>query len=197
MWPEPAHDQHAGRLVLYILDKPLRETRAALWPLAEKGAADLFRAAPFARDQRGRPVSVLLMFASMLIGAMPRQGKTMALRILGLYCALDPSAQVRAWELKGTGDLSCLEHVAHSYGSGADDATYSRRAWPTSARLQPSWTSAPRRSGACPAMSVPRTRSRPSSPPGAAWTVPARAHHQRVPGGIQPPVVREGVRRAG
>ena len=63
------------------------------------------------------------MFASMLIGAMPRQGKTMALRILGLYCALDPSAQVRAWELKGTGDLSCLEHVAHSYGSGADDAT--------------------------------------------------------------------------
>ena len=123
VWPEPAHDQHAGRLVLYILDRPLRDTKAAAWPLAEKGAADLFRPAPFARDQRGRAVTVLLMFASMLIGAMPRQGKTMALRILGLYCALDPSAQVRAWELKGTGDLSCLEHVAHSYGSGADDAT--------------------------------------------------------------------------
>jgi DNA segregation ATPase FtsK/SpoIIIE, S-DNA-T family len=123
VWPEPAHDQHAGRLVLYILDKPLRDTRAAAWPLAEKGAADLFRPAPFARDQRGRAVAVLLMFASMLIGAMPRQGKTMALRILGLFCALDVNAQVRAWELKGTGDLSCLEHVAHSYGSGADDAT--------------------------------------------------------------------------
>ncbi len=123
VWPEPAHDQHAGRLVLYILDKPLRDTKAAAWPLAEKGTADLFRPAPFARDQRGRAVTVLLMFASALIGAMPRQGKTMALRILGLYAALDPSAQVRAWELKGTGDLSCLEHVAHSYGSGADDAT--------------------------------------------------------------------------
>src|SRR5262249_25969244 len=45
------------------------------------------------------------------------------LRILGLFCALDVTAEIRAWELKGTGDLSCLEHVAHSYGSGADDGT--------------------------------------------------------------------------
>jgi S-DNA-T family DNA segregation ATPase FtsK/SpoIIIE len=45
------------------------------------------------------------------------------LRILALAAALDPTARIRAWELKGTGDLSCLEHVAHEYGSGADDRT--------------------------------------------------------------------------
>jgi S-DNA-T family DNA segregation ATPase FtsK/SpoIIIE len=35
------------------------------------------------------------MFASMLIGAMPRMGKTMALRILSLFAALDVNAQIR------------------------------------------------------------------------------------------------------
>jgi len=126
VWPEPAPDQHAGRMVLFILDKPLRDMAGAPWPLAEKGTADLFRPAPFGRDQRGRAVAILLMFAGVLIGAMPRMGKTMALRILVLFCALDVTAEIRAWELKGTGDLSCLEHVAHSYGSGADDATLER-----------------------------------------------------------------------
>src|SRR5205823_4592581 len=63
------------------------------------------------------------MFASMLIGAMPRMGKTFALRVLALGAALDPNARLRVWELKGTGDLAALEHVAHEYGSGADDAT--------------------------------------------------------------------------
>ena len=48
----------------------------------------------------------MLMFASVLIGAMPRMGKTFALRILMLACALDPNARLRVWELKGTGDLS-------------------------------------------------------------------------------------------
>ncbi len=61
---------------------------------------------PFGGDQRIKPVSILLMFASVLIGSKPRMGKTMALRILALACALDPTARIRAWELKGTGDLS-------------------------------------------------------------------------------------------
>jgi DNA segregation ATPase FtsK/SpoIIIE, S-DNA-T family len=124
VWPVPAPDCHEGRMVLFILDKPLRDApAAAAWPLAQRGTADLFKSAPFARSQRGSAVSVMLMYANMLIGAMPRMGKTMALRILGLYCALDVAAEIRAWELKGTGDLSCLEHVAHEYGAGADDDT--------------------------------------------------------------------------
>ena len=123
VWPMPAPAAHAGRLVLHILDKPMRDTRPASWPLAVKGTADLFTPAPFAVDQRGKPVSILLMFASVLVGSKPRMGKTMALRLLALYAALDVRSEIRAWELKGTGDLSCLEHVAYSYGSGADDQT--------------------------------------------------------------------------
>ncbi len=123
VWPMPAPDVHEGRLVLFITDMPMRDLAPAAWPLALKGTADLFRPAPFGTDQRGRAISVLLMFAGVLIGAMPRMGKTMALRLLVLFAALDTRAELRVWELKGTGDLSAAEHVAHSYGSGADDAT--------------------------------------------------------------------------
>lgn len=64
-----------------------------------------------------------LMFANVLIGAMPRFGKTFALRVLLLAAALDPTAELHVWELKGTGDLEDAEKVAADYGSGADDET--------------------------------------------------------------------------
>jgi S-DNA-T family DNA segregation ATPase FtsK/SpoIIIE len=123
VWPEGADEGHPGRLVLLVLDEPMRDARPLAWPLARDGQADLFKPVPFGANQRGRGVAVLLMFASVLIGAMPRMGKTFALRVLVLAAALDPTARLRVWELKGTGDLSCAEHVAHEYGSGADEAT--------------------------------------------------------------------------
>lgn len=123
VWPEPAHDAHAGRLVLWVGDQDMSQAKPAAWPLAKGGSADLFRPVPFGVDQRGRPVSILLMFANVLIGAMPRFGKTFALRVLVLAAALDPNAQLRVFELKGTGDLGPVENVSHHYGSGADDAT--------------------------------------------------------------------------
>jgi S-DNA-T family DNA segregation ATPase FtsK/SpoIIIE len=123
VWPMPAPGQHEGRLLLFITDKPMRHLAPAAWPLALKGTADLFRPAPFGKDQRGRAITILLMFTGVIIGAMPRMGKTMALRLLVLFAALDVRAELRVWELKGTGDLSCAEHFAHSYGSGADDVT--------------------------------------------------------------------------
>lgn len=63
------------------------------------------------------------MFANMVIGAMPRMGKTFSLRVLVLAAALDPWVELVLWELKGTGDLGMFERVAHEYGSGADDDT--------------------------------------------------------------------------
>ena len=101
VWPEPAHDQHAGRLVHCTSSTGrMRDTKAAAWPLAREGhRGPVPPRAVRHRDQRGRAVALLLMFASMLIGAMPRQGKTMALRILGLYCAPGP---VRAGPGLGT-----------------------------------------------------------------------------------------------
>lgn len=118
-WPEPVHDEHAGRLVLWVGDEPLNQMRPRPWPLLAGGAFDLFDPVPFVIDQRGRPVAVPLVFANVLIGAMPRMGKTFALRLLTLAAALDPYARLRIFELKGTGDLGMVERVAHRYASGA------------------------------------------------------------------------------
>jgi len=123
VWPEPAHDAHAGRLVLWVGYEDMNKTRQAPWPLAKSGTADVFRPIPFGTDQRGRIVYLVLIFESVLIGAMPRQGKTAAMRVILLGLALDTNVQLRVFELKGTGDLSALEKVAHEYGTGQHDDT--------------------------------------------------------------------------
>jgi S-DNA-T family DNA segregation ATPase FtsK/SpoIIIE len=61
------------------------------------------------------------MFISMIIGSVPRMGKTVVLRLLLLIAALDPRVELLVFELKGTGDMSPLATVAHRYRSGDDD----------------------------------------------------------------------------
>ena len=123
VWPEPASDEHAGRLVLYVADEPLNKQRQPQWPLANTPKASLFNPIPFGTDQRGKPVTLTLMFANLLIGSISRMGKTVAMRNVLLAACLDPLAEIHAWELKGTGDLDMIGKVAHAYGSGADDET--------------------------------------------------------------------------
>src|SRR6185436_11991549 len=58
--------------------------------------------------------------ASMVIGALPRMGKTAALRLILLGAALDARAQIHAHNLKGGPDLEALAAVAHYYRAGDD-----------------------------------------------------------------------------
>ena len=62
---------------------------------------DLFKAVPFGTDQRGRPVTVTLMFASGVIGSIPRMGKTFLLRLLALIAALDARAELHLYRPEG------------------------------------------------------------------------------------------------
>lgn len=120
VWPEPAGDHHAGRLVLWVGDVDLARAKQPAWPLARTGNADLFTGVPFGVDQRGRIVTVTLMFANMVIGSIPRMGKTFSLRLLLLAASLDFRCELHCYDLKGTGDLSALEPVAHAYRAGDD-----------------------------------------------------------------------------
>lgn len=65
---------------------------------------------------------VSLAETNALVGSLPGGGKTSAVRVLALAAALDPLAEIRIGEHKGSGDLSALEKVAHRYVSGVDDA---------------------------------------------------------------------------
>lgn len=123
VWPEPLNEDHPGKLVLWVGDEAMNKAKQAAWPLLTKGSSNLFKPVPFGADQRGRLIETLLMFEGVLIGAKPRMGKTFALRVLLLAAALDPLAELRIYELKGTGDCGSVEKVSHEYASGPDDDT--------------------------------------------------------------------------
>ncbi len=121
VWPEANAEVHPGRLTLFVADKDLSSAKKAPWPLLAKGSVNLFEPFPFGIDPRGRAVNLTLMFASMIIGSIPRMGKTFSLRLAMLGACLDPRAWILAFDLKGTGDLSPLEPVAHRYRAGDDE----------------------------------------------------------------------------
>jgi S-DNA-T family DNA segregation ATPase FtsK/SpoIIIE len=121
VWPSGDPDEHEGRLILWVGDKPMNETTKPAWPLLREGEVDLFKPVVFGNDQRMRDIVVTLMFASVVIGSIPRMGKTFLLRLLLLIAALDPRAAILAFDFKGTGDLGPLEPVCHRYRSGEED----------------------------------------------------------------------------
>ncbi len=120
-WPEPVAEEHEGRLRLWIGYQDLAKTRPPVWPLARAGQADVFGALPFGTDPRGRVVTVPLFETNWLVGAMPGQGKTSAVRVLACAAALDPVADLWVHEHAGKGDLEPLAQVCHRYVSGLDD----------------------------------------------------------------------------
>src|SRR5262249_39781156 len=75
VWPEGNAAVHPGRLVLWVGDQDMAKARQPAWPLRKGTAVDLFTAQPFGTDQRGRWVTVTLMYIAGIIGAVPRMGK--------------------------------------------------------------------------------------------------------------------------
>ncbi|MEV4425001.1 cell division protein FtsK [Streptomyces sp. NPDC049602] len=121
VWPAPDPTEHEGRLVLWVGDKPMNETTKPAWPLLKTGSVDLFKPVVFGNDQRMRDVAVTLMFAAVVVGSVPRMGKTFLMRLLLLIAALDPRAEVHAFDFKGTGDFGALEPICHRYRAGEED----------------------------------------------------------------------------
>ncbi|MEU7254376.1 cell division protein FtsK [Streptomyces rimosus] len=121
VWPAADPEEHEGRLILWVGDKPMNETKKPAWPLLKSGQVDLFRPVVFGNDQRMRDVAVTLMFASVVVGSIPRMGKTFLMRLFMLIAALDPRAELYAFDFKGTGDFGALEPVCHRYRAGDED----------------------------------------------------------------------------
>ncbi len=126
VWPETDHKRHPGALNLYVSDEDMTTAEQPAWPLAKRGAANMFKPALFGYDPRGKAVTVTLMFVSIIIGAVPRMGKTFLLRLLLLIAALDVRSEIHAYDLKGTGDLAPARPVAHAYGVGDEDEDMNR-----------------------------------------------------------------------
>ena len=123
VWPEPVSHEHAGRLELWVGRADISKAKPPAWPLLRGGQANVFEPQPFGIDVRGRVVKVPMAYLNMLIGAIPRQGKTAAVRLRACTYALDPIVELWLHELKGSGDLDPLEQVSHRFVSGIDDAS--------------------------------------------------------------------------
>lgn len=117
--PDPAS---ARRVRLWVSDVDVFAQRPVPSPLAKADAFDLWQPIPFGVDARDRQVRLPLVWSSLLIGAIPRMGKTSAARIPAAAAALDPHARLLVWDGKGGTDWEPFAQVAHVYASGVRDA---------------------------------------------------------------------------
>ncbi len=103
---------------LWVADRDPLAVPVGRTPLLACRPADIWRPAPLGLDERGNVVAVPLMWNSVLVGALPRQGKTFSARLLALYAALDPYVQLSVFDGKGSPDWRKFALVADSYAFG-------------------------------------------------------------------------------
>jgi S-DNA-T family DNA segregation ATPase FtsK/SpoIIIE len=121
VWPEADRTAHPGRLVLWVAQRDPAKAARKLWPLMKEGQADVYEPLPYGFDPRGNLVEITLMYSNLLVGGIPGSGKTSCALAIVLGVALDPTAELWIFELKGSGDLDSVRPVCHRYVSGDED----------------------------------------------------------------------------
>ena len=118
VWPS-AGPEHAGQLDLWVGYLPASKMGQPRWSLAAPDArTSVFAPAEFGTDQRQRPVRTPLFALNFLIGGRPGSGKSYAARTIATIAALDPSAELKIVEYKGTGDFADFEPLCSTYACG-------------------------------------------------------------------------------
>ncbi|MET7514059.1 FtsK/SpoIIIE domain-containing protein [Streptomyces sp. NPDC005480] len=121
VWPEADRTVHPGRLVLWVAQRDPAKAGRKLWPLMKDGQADVYEPLPYGFDPRGNLVEMTLMYSNLLVGGIPGSGKTSCALAIVLGVALDPTAELWIYELKGSGDLDSVKPICHRYVSGDED----------------------------------------------------------------------------
>ncbi|HEX6342033.1 MAG TPA: cell division protein FtsK, partial [Umezawaea sp.] len=85
---------HAGRVALWIGKGDPYAADPVPSPLATAASWDLWRPVPFGTTARGAAVNLPVVWTSLLIGAIPRQGKTFVARLPLTAAALDPHVRL-------------------------------------------------------------------------------------------------------
>ncbi|MEV4511360.1 cell division protein FtsK [Dactylosporangium sp. NPDC049525] len=106
------------RHVLWVADVDPLALPAGRTPLLRLRPTDIWEPAPFGLDERGGRVVLSLLWNSVMIGAIPRQGKTFSARALALYAALDPYVKLTVFDGKGSPDWRKFALVADRCGFG-------------------------------------------------------------------------------
>jgi S-DNA-T family DNA segregation ATPase FtsK/SpoIIIE len=111
-------DGSARRVSLWVADEDPYAQRPPVTPLARAESVDFWKGFPFGIDGRGRLVDLCLMWTSLLIGSLPRMGKTNALRVVLAAAALAARVKLILADGKGGKDLKAFARVSDFYVSG-------------------------------------------------------------------------------
>jgi S-DNA-T family DNA segregation ATPase FtsK/SpoIIIE len=109
---------HAGRVAMWVADTDPYATPPVRTPLLDVACWDAWRPVPFGRDARDRRISLPLVWTSLLVGAIPRQGKTFAARLAAAGLILDPYTRLYVADFKAGKDWDAAAQVAHRFMSG-------------------------------------------------------------------------------
>jgi len=111
---------HAGRVALWAADSDPYARPPVRTPLLRAERWDAWRPVPFGHDARDRRISLPLVWTSLLVGAIPRQGKTFAARTAVAGLILDPHVRLYVADFKAGKDWAAAAQVAHRFMAGDD-----------------------------------------------------------------------------
>ncbi|MCX4669975.1 cell division protein FtsK [Streptomyces sp. NBC_01381] len=112
-------DETSGRRVSYwIADRDPLAVPSGKSPLLGATRVDFWKPFPWGVDERGNPVMISMLWLSLLVGAVPRQGKTFSARTIALAAALDPHVRLIVFDGKASPDWRSFTKVAHRVGFG-------------------------------------------------------------------------------
>jgi S-DNA-T family DNA segregation ATPase FtsK/SpoIIIE len=109
---------HAGRVSMWVADEDPYARPPLRTPLLGVARWDAWRPVPFGRDARDRRIDLPLVWTSLLVGAIPRQGKTFAARLAASGLILDAWVRLLVADFKAGKDWDAAGQVAHRFMSG-------------------------------------------------------------------------------
>lgn len=115
----------ARRVHLWTCEVDPLSVSAGPSELIDLASVNFWEPWPFGKNERGDTVELCALWAAMLIGAIPRRGKTFVARLVALAAALDPHVRIMVFDLKGGPNWTPFEHVADRifYGDRPDPET--------------------------------------------------------------------------
>ncbi|WP_410605006.1 cell division protein FtsK [Amycolatopsis sp. lyj-90] len=109
---------HAGRVSMWVADEDPYGGPPLRTPLLSVTRWDAWRPVPFGRDARDRRIDLPLVWTSLLVGAIPRQGKTFAARLAAAGLILDAWVRLYVADFKAGKDWDAAGQVAHRFMAG-------------------------------------------------------------------------------
>lgn len=122
VWPADDGQKRGGRpgfVDLYVADAGVMDKPTPSYPLLTDGTADVFRGVPIGITQRGDQVLMPLVGSNFVVGGLPGQGKSNAMRAIMLGAALDPLAELRVHVFAANGDFDVYAPRLSRYVKGA------------------------------------------------------------------------------